>query len=121
MQFIKEMEDFTVEDLIEMLQEVNNCDSRLDFIKVYENDAEFFEMFFHDSAYELAQKISYGVYDFNDQYVRFDGYGNIESLSDYEYEKEIEGYRDEILDAYKELVEENAINDWLEYLEEDDY
>ena len=58
MQFIKDMEDFTVEELIEMLQAVNDWDGRFDAIQAYENDEEFFEMFFHDSPYELAQKNS---------------------------------------------------------------
>lgn len=120
MQFIKDMEEFTVEELMEMVQDVNNWDGRFDLIKVYENDEEFFDTFFPSSPYELVQKISYGSYNFNDEYVRFDGYGNLESLSSYEYEKEIEDYRYEILEAYKELVEENAIDDWSEYLKEED-
>lgn len=121
MQFIKDMEDFTVEELIEMLQDVNNWDGRFDFIHAYENDEEFFERFLASSPYELAQKISYGSYNFNDSYVRFDEDTNLESLSYYEYEKKIESYRYEILDAYKELVEDDSIDDWSEYLEEEDY
>lgn len=120
MQFIKDVEDFTVEELMDIMQEVNSWDGRFEDVQAYENDEEFFETFFHDSPYELAQKISYGSYNFSDQYVRFDGYANLESLSDYEYEQEIEDYRDEILDAYKELAEENGIDDWLECLEEEE-
>ena len=121
MEFIKHVDDFTTEELIDMLQEVNTWDSRFDFIQVYENGEEFFEICFPSSPYEAVKRIAYGSYNFNDEYVRFDGYGNIESLSWYEYEKEIEEYRYEILDAYKELVEDDAMNDWSGYLKEEDY
>ena len=121
MLFIEDMDYFTVEELIEMLQEVNNCDSRFDFLQAYENDEKFFETFLPRSPYEVVKKISYGSYNFDDTYVRFDGYGNIESLSLYEYENEIEFYRYEILQAYKELVENGEINDWLKCLEKEDY
>ena len=44
----------------------------------------------------------YGDYKYTDQYVRFNAYGKLESLDDFEYEKELEDNINEIIDELME-------------------
>ena len=83
--------DYTIEDLKIMVQEIRGCSDELDHLDVWENDQYFFETFFHGREYEVARSICYGDYRYMDDWVRFNGYGNLESLSDWEADKEIEG------------------------------
>jgi hypothetical protein len=61
----------------------------------YENDEEFLQMFFSDRLDELARAIFYGDYRYMDEYIRFNGYGNLETFDKYQAEQEID--KDEIL------------------------
>ena len=91
------------EYLMTIVQELINWNSSLDNLRVYENDEEFFEMFFKGThPMEIARAICYGDYGYNDEYVRFNGYGNLESLSDYQYEKELKDNINEIVDELME-------------------
>lgn len=47
---------------------------------IYCNDEDFFETW-GASGYEVARSTFYGNYNFSHDFVRFDGYGNLESLS----------------------------------------
>ena len=90
------------EYLMTIVSELNNWNSDLDYLRVYENDEEFFGMFFQGNPMEVARAIYYGDYKYTNQYVRFNGYGNLESLSDYQYEKELKDNINEIIDELME-------------------
>ena len=91
------------EYLMTIVEELNNWNSSLDYLRVYENDEEFFEMFFQNiNPIEVARATYYGDYKYMDEYVRFNGYGNLESLSDYQYEKELKDNINEIIDELME-------------------
>lgn len=47
---------------------------------------------------EIASKIFYGEFNPNDNYFRFNGYANLESLDDWELDKEHRDYIDEIIE-----------------------
>lgn len=49
--------------------------------EIYNNDEEFFNMFFENKVLEAVRAISYGEYKYTDEYVIFSGYGNIESFN----------------------------------------
>lgn len=52
---------------------------------------------------EVARMVFFGnIQNWNDDYFRYDGYGNIESLSQWQYEKELLDLKDELLQAYFE-------------------
>lgn len=52
---------------------------------------------------EVARMIFFGnIQNFSDDYFRFNGYGNIESLNQYQYERELLDLEDELLEAYFE-------------------
>lgn len=58
----------------------NNCDN-----EIFYNDEDFFGMFFEGKPMEAVRSICFGKYNYNDNYVWFNGYGNLVS-SDYEDE-----------------------------------
>ena len=91
-----------VEYLMTIVQELNNWNSSLDNLRVYENDEEFFEMFFQGNPMEVARAIYYGYYKYMDKYVRFNAYRNLESLDNFEYEGELKDNIEEILDDLME-------------------
>jgi hypothetical protein len=59
---------------------------------------------------EAVRAAHYGEYSYNDDYVRFDGYGNLESLTEYDVERELKDNVDEIMD----LIEENRSHLYLD-------
>jgi hypothetical protein len=78
--FINEM---TTEELVQLnneyCQSANYSDS-----EIYENDEEFFNLHFENRPFEVARASFYGDYNFSHDYVRFNGYGNLESLNYFE-------------------------------------
>ena len=58
--------------------------------EIYENDDEFFDMFFENQPAKAVQCAIYGDYNWSHKYVKFNGYGNLESFNDYDVMKEID-------------------------------
>ena len=100
---------YTVEQLELMVREMNAWDGSFDNLAVYENDDEFFQIYFENKVMEAVRAISFGDYNYMDDYVRFNGYGNIESLSEYEWHQELEDEADDIVEQYLEMVEEGSV------------
>ena len=48
--------------------------------EIYENDEEFFNMFFADKPMEAARAAIFGDYNFSHDYVTFNGYANLQSI-----------------------------------------
>ena len=90
------------EYLMTIVEELNGWNGSFNNLRAYENDEEFFRMFFSNDPMELARMIYYGDYEYIDEYVRIDVCGNLESLSDYQYEREL---KDNINEIINELME----------------
>lgn len=73
---LKDM-DIDISDYNGFLGEYNYTDD-----EIFENDEEFFNMFFETNPQEAVRASYFGEYNFIDEYVKFDGYGNLQS-SDY--------------------------------------
>ena len=65
--------------------------------EVFNFDEEFFDLAFTDKM-EVCRATVFGKVNFNDEYIHFNAYGNLESLSEYEALCEIEGMLEEIYD-----------------------
>lgn len=66
---------------------------------LYDFDEEFFEMAFGNDPIEAARATFFGnIQNWSDEYIRFNGYGNLESLSKYDA---IEVAEDHIDDIYE--------------------
>ena len=93
-------EELTNDDLKEMASELNSWNGSLDWLDYYENTEDFFDLWFPNKPDEAVRAALYGDYEYMDDYVRFNAYGNLESCSELEYEKEIEENAEEIIDTY---------------------
>ena len=100
--------------LMVMVQEVNSWNNELESLSVWENDDEFFDTFFISrNPMEVARAIYFGDYNYNDEYVTFNGYGNLVSYSSYQVEELLKDHKEEIIESYNELVEDGSIEDYL--------
>lgn len=94
----------------EIVQEVNSWDSSLDSYEVMEFDDDFFSTYFEGRPEEAARATFFGnIQNWMDDYIRFNGYGNLESLNSYQYEKELEEGADEIISRAVELHDEGHL------------
>ena len=87
------------------VRELNSWNACLDYLDVYNNDDEFFDMFFEGKPAELARAIYYGDFNYNDEYIKFNGYGNLETFSKYDYEEMLEENIEEITENLIEYAE----------------
>lgn len=72
----------------EYCQHINSDD------EIYHNDDEFFEIYF-TKPLDAIRALCYGEYEYNDTYVKFNGYANLESSNDptdWIYTDEIAGF-----------------------------
>ena len=96
--------------LEEVVRELNSWNACLNYLDVYSNDEEFFEMFFEGNPMEVARAIYYGDYNYNDEYIKFNGYGNLETFSKYDYEELLEENIEEITENLIEYAEYISID-----------
>ena len=110
--------------LLDVVSELNSWNGCLDNLDFWENDEEFFNTFF-DNPMEAIRATYYGNYNYNDDYVKFNGYGNIDSYSEEEKNEEIKNNIDDIVDNligyyYNIYINEELENLILELLEEEE-
>lgn len=94
-----------VEILKRAIQECNSWNGSLDWLDYQINDEEFFKIYYGDNIDEAVRAVCYGDYNYTDEYVIINAYGNLESLNKYEFENEILKYEEEILDTIEEEKE----------------
>lgn len=94
----------------------NYCSEHGDSDKMlYDFDEEFFEMAFGNDPIEAARATFFGdIQNWSDEYIRFNGYGNLESLSEYDAVKVAEDHLDDIYE-YEDVWE-----DYIETEEDED-
>ena len=80
-------------------------------MEYWNNDDDFFNTFFYNNPTEAVRSAYYGDYNYCDVYVRFNGYGNLESFNDYDLEKEYKEYINEIVNALLKHYQEIGITD----------
>ena len=99
-----------LDTLKDAVRELNSWNACLDYLDVYNNDDEFFDMFFEGKPAELARAIYYGDFNYNDEYIKFNGYGNLETFSKYDYEEMLEENIEEITENLIEYAEYISID-----------
>ena len=105
--------------LLDIVNELNSWNGCLDWLDFWENDEEFFNTFFENKI-EVARAICYGDYNYNDDYVRFNGYGNIESFSEYDMIEELKDSIEEIVENFIEYKDNIDYDENLENLLEEE-
>lgn len=101
-------EELNTEQLKEMMRSVNSYNGNLDWLEYWENNEDFFNTMYYNNPMEVTRAVCYGSYNFTDCYVRINAYGNLESANEWEYNREIEGYKDEIIEAYLDLYKDSG-------------
>jgi hypothetical protein len=106
----KLMEDVTEEELLSMSREVNGYDGSLDWLRYESNDDEFFSCYFGGNVLEAVRAVCYGEYNYTDEYVKINAYGNLESIDEWGMERVMRDNKEEIIDEFLRLVEANSID-----------
>lgn len=101
----EKMEDLEESELISLY---NNYLIENAYECYYEFDQDFFNEYF-ETPYEAARATQFGNVHWSDEYIKFNGYGNLESCSEYRLIKEAKqetGLIESILEnEYSELLE----------------
>jgi hypothetical protein len=103
----------------ETMQEINYYDDEIHY-----NDDDFFNTYFENKPLEAVRSAKYGDYNYVDEYVRFNGYGNLESFNTYNLDDYI--LYDEIVDHmvdeedYSILESYGVLDDFIELLEDEE-
>lgn len=97
MEKLKEFLLDNLDKLENVVRELNSWNGSLEHLDVYENEDDFFNTFFEGRIMEAVRASYYGDYRYMDAYVRFNACGNLESISKYQYERELKEEIDEII------------------------
>lgn len=92
------------EDLRSIVMDINSYDGYFDDMQWWDNDEEFFETFYGDDIMGAVRAVCYGEYNYTDEYVKINAYGNLETTN--YIQDELEGYVDDIV--------EHIIDNWSE-------
>ncbi|WP_215388648.1 hypothetical protein [Staphylococcus aureus] len=95
----------SIQGLIEIFTEVRE---EFPELEVFENDDEFFEML-DATKKDIAFKVAFGEYNPSHDYVRLDGYENLESLDEYKYSELLKGSSNDLMKEYLQQVESNQV------------
>ena len=107
------------EELFEVVREVNCYNGSLDFLDVYENNAENIDYLFNSPSEAVRSIYFGGHYEYSDEFIRMNAYQNLYSLNIYELKKQLKYYIDEICDALLQCYEEIEISKELKEILED--
>ena len=97
--------------LREIVADINGYDNSLYYLDYQLNDEEFFNVYFNNNVMEAVRSVCYGNYNFCDDYVRFNGYGNLESCNEFDFEEELKNNIDEIMERLIDLKDDLSIYD----------
>lgn len=87
-----------LETLREIVSAINCYDNSLDYLDYYLNDEDFFNVYFDNNVIEAVRSVCYGDYNFSDDYVKFNGYGNLETCNEFDFEEKLKDNIDEIIE-----------------------
>ena len=108
---------------MDIVGELNSLNGSFETYTLYNMD-DFNEIMEGYTPTELAQRIFFGDFNINDDYFYFNGYGNLESITEYDMEGHFEMIIDEIIDSmiynYNDLyIDNDNLNDLIgRYLDE---
>jgi hypothetical protein len=110
------VDEITFDELGNILNDINSWDGSFEELRFEPNDEDFFNTYFENRVDEAVRAVCYGEYNYTDEYVRFNAYGNLESFDEWQVENEITSYATEIIERYLELLEEEP-----KYFDPNDY
>ena len=93
----------------EMVHDINSYDGYFGHLEYWENDEEFFNTYYYNNPMEVARAVYYGDYNFNDDYVYINAYGNLETLGRYRLEELLIDEVEDILLKWYEMYSNGDI------------
>ena len=105
LKFLSDFENFS--DILAIVFGINAEDMSLEHIGFMYNDEDFFETFYKDDVVEAVRATHFGDYNFMDDFVLFNAYGNLDSYNDFEAMNEFIEHKEEIADAIFRLYEQD--------------
>lgn len=118
---MKNLKSYLLENINELkilVGEINSYNGSLDYLEAWENDEYTINELFYNNPYEALRSSCYGYYNINDDLIKFNAYGNIESLNENEYDIElidnIDDIIQELLKIYNNIDLSNEIFELIE-------
>ena len=93
------------EDLMSIVSDINSYDGSFDDVQWWENDEDFFNTYYADDIMGAVRAVCYGEYNFTDEYVKINAYGNLETTN----------YIQDELDEYVDEIVDHLVEDWDEF------
>ena len=90
-------------ELLDVIEAINSYNGSLEFLQYYYNDDDFFNTFYYNNPTEAVRASFYGNYNFCDDWVKINGYGNLDSTDEYTRIKEAKEYIDTIVNELSEV------------------
>lgn len=113
---IEEINAFDSDELVQLNNtycDETNCPDD----QIYSNDANFFSDYYGGDVMEAVRAVSYGDYNYTHEWVKYNGYGNLETMDQVGPE--------DLVDSVESMAEEIADNfsdyDHLFNLDPDDF
>lgn len=113
----EQIEQLSDSDLLQVWLEVCDLFNLADSL-IYNNDEEFFNEIWNPEPIEVARSCTHGDYHYQHEYVRFDGYGNLESsdyvadfVDEYQIEECVERYPERFGEWFE--IEESELGNHL--------
>lgn len=111
-------EEVGISELEGMVHECSSYDDSLEEYYYYENDEYFFRARYNDDMMSAVRAVCFGHYNYMDDYVRVNAYGNLDSKSSYDYKSELMDSQEEIVERYAEMLEDNSVSEFKHLFEE---
>jgi hypothetical protein len=103
LEFISNKNNF--EEVMDIVISINGYDESLSYLEYYYNDEDFFNIYFGINTLDAVRAVCFGDYNYNDDFVRFNGYGNLESACQYEVMMAYDENKEDIADKIIELAD----------------
>ena len=120
-EILEGIRNLSFEELFGLAQDIDNYNGALE-IGWRINDKEFFDYYFDGDVIEAVKAVCYGDYQYSDDYVKFDAYGNLESGNQWDVQQDIlleeDTILDEILENHHNLDVPRSLMDLIEEYEE---
>ena len=120
-EILEGIRNLSFEELLNLAQDIESYNEALE-VGWRVNDKDFFDCYFDGDTLGAVRAVCYGTYNYSDDYVKFDAYGNLESGSQWDVQEDIlleeDTILDEILENHHNLDVPRDLIDLIEEYEE---
>lgn len=120
-EILEGIRNLSFEELLNLAQDIESYNGALEGWRI--NGKEFFDCYFDGDTLGAVRAVCYGTYNYSDDYVKFDAYGNLESGNQWDVQEDIlleeDTILDEILQNYHNLDVPRDLIDLIEEIEEE--